>query len=96
MTPEPVRYYTIEMISRQTRVSPALLRRYARLGIVAPSARRGRTALYREEDIARLRKVVRLTRDLGINLAGVEVILRLTDEIHALRRELAVATKEEK
>jgi MerR family transcriptional regulator/heat shock protein HspR len=83
------------MISRQTSVSPALLRRYARLGIVAPSARRGRTALYREEDIARVRKAVRLTRDLGINLAGVEVVLRLTDEIHALRHELAGVMKEE-
>jgi MerR family transcriptional regulator, heat shock protein HspR len=90
-----VRYYTIEMVSRQTRVSPTLLRRYVRLGIVAPSARRGRTALYSEEDIARLRKAVRLTRDLGINLAGVEVILRLTDELDALRRDLALKTKEE-
>ena len=76
-------------------MTPAAVRRYTRLGLVVPSARRGRAPLYSEADLARLRKVVRLTRDLGLNLAGVEVVLRLTDEIEALRREMASQQEED-
>ncbi len=80
------RYYTIEAVSRRVRVSPAVVRRYTRLGFVQPRAWRGRIALYDDTSLARLRKIVRLTRDLGLNLAGVEVVLRLTDELYELRR----------
>lgn len=89
------RFYTIELVSRQARVTPAAVRRYTRLGFVVPSARRGRSALYSEADLARLRKIVRLTRDLGLNLAGVEVVLRLTDELHILRSQVASRQKED-
>jgi MerR family transcriptional regulator, heat shock protein HspR len=89
-------YYTIEIISERLRIPTAAIRRYTRLGFVAPSARHGRTVLYSEADVARLRKVVRLTRDLGLNYAGVEVTLRLIDQMDALRRELAALREEER
>jgi len=82
-------YYTIEIVSQRVNMPAATVRRYTRLGYVEPRAWRGRTPLYGEADVARLRKIARLTRDLGLNSAGVEVVLRLTDEIHMLRRELA-------
>ena len=88
-------YYTIEIVSRRVELPAAAVRRYTRLGLVAPSAWRGRTPLYGEADVARLRKIVRLTRDLGLNPAGVEVALRLTDEIYLLRRELAARRQED-
>ncbi len=88
-------YYTIEIVSRRVALPAATVRRYTRLGYVAPRAWRGRTPLYGEADIARLRKVARLTRDLGLNPAGVEVVLRLTDELHTLRRELAARREED-
>lgn len=89
-------YYTIEIISERLRVPPAVIRRYTRLGFIAPAARSGRTPLYSETEVARLRKVVRLSRDLGLNHAGVEVALRLIDQMDALQRELAALRKEER
>ena len=88
-------YYTIDVISQRAQVAPRTVRRYTRLGIVVPRAWRGRTPLYSEDELARLRKITRLMRDLGLNLAGVEVVLRLTDELDAVRRELASRRKED-
>lgn len=89
------RYYTIEVVSRRVRIPPTAVRRYTRLGLVAPSAWRGRAPLYSEDDVARLRRIARLTRDLGLNDAGVEVVLRLIDRMDALQREMASLRKEE-
>lgn len=88
-------YYTIEVISQRAQLAPRTVRRYTRLGMIVPRAWRGRTPLYSEVELARLRKITRLTRDLGLNLAGVEVVLRLTDELDAVRRQLASYRKEE-
>jgi MerR family transcriptional regulator/heat shock protein HspR len=87
--------YTIDIVSQRTSVTPALVRRYTRLGILAPRTWQGRTALYGDSELARLRKIVRLTRDLGLNLAGVEIVLRLTDELELVRRQLALRYEEE-
>jgi MerR family transcriptional regulator/heat shock protein HspR len=88
-------YYTIEIVSERVDLPAATVLRYTRLGLVAPRAWQGRTPLYGEADVARLRKIARLTRDLGLNRAGVEVVLRLTDEIQGLRRELATRREED-
>jgi MerR family transcriptional regulator/heat shock protein HspR len=88
-------YYTIEIVSQRAQMPAATVRRYTRLGYVAPTKWRDRRPLYSEADVARLRKINRLTRDLGLNPAGVEVVLRLTDEIHLLRRELAARREED-
>ena len=82
--------YEIDIVSKRLGVTPAIVRRYTRLGLVVPGARRGRQALYTAADLARLRKIVRLTRDLGLNGAGVQVVLRLLDQIEVLEREVAV------
>ena len=71
-----------------TGVSTSCLARFERARIVAP-VRVGRGRFYRESDLKRIRKASRLERDLGINLAGVEVILRLTDQLEELQRRLA-------
>jgi len=89
------RYYTLELVSQRVSLSPAAVRRYTRLGVVTPSAWRGRTPLYSEADLARLRKIVRLTRDLGLNTAGVEVVLRLTDRMETLQRQMMALREED-
>jgi MerR family transcriptional regulator/heat shock protein HspR len=74
---------------RLTGVSSACLVRYERASIVVPT-RVGRRRRYRTDDLKRIRKASRLEQDLGINLAGVEVVLRLTQQIADLQRRIAV------
>lgn len=69
-------------------VHPQTLRQYERLGLVSPSRVGAKNRLYSEMDILRVRRVQRLTQGMGVNLAGVEVILRLLDEMDELRRDL--------
>jgi MerR family transcriptional regulator/heat shock protein HspR len=69
-------------------VHPQTLRQYERLGLVIPSRAGAKNRLYSELDIRRVRQIQRLTQDLGVNLAGVEVILRLLDEMDDMRRDL--------
>jgi MerR family transcriptional regulator/heat shock protein HspR len=64
------------------------LRYYERTGIIAPSRSRGRIRLYSEADINRLRQIQRLINDLGVNLAGAEVILRLNQRIRQMEGEI--------
>lgn len=70
------------------------LRAYERQGLISPSRTKGRIRIYSVEDIRRAQQVRRLIEDLGVNLAGVEVILRLTERIRALEQELE-RTKQE-
>jgi len=76
-------------------IHPQTLRQYEREGLVKPSRTQGSMRLYSECDIDRMKMILRLTRDMGINLAGVDVVLRLKEqmdkmeqEIEALRNEL--------
>ena len=78
--------YAIGVVARLVQVHPQTLRRYDDLGLVKPVRRSGRR-LYSRRDIDRLRQIVRLTDDLGINLAAVEVILRLTEQVCELQAE---------
>jgi MerR family transcriptional regulator/heat shock protein HspR len=64
------------------------LRYYERMGIIAPSRSRGRIRLYSQADISRLRQIQRLINDLGVNLAGAEVILRLNKRIRQMEEEM--------
>ena len=80
--------YDVKATLRLTGVSSACLVRYERASIVAP-VRVGRRRRYRADDLRRIRKANRLERDLGINLAGVEVVLRLTQQIADLQRRIA-------
>jgi MerR family transcriptional regulator/heat shock protein HspR len=69
-------------------VHPQTLRQYERLGLVAPSRIGAKNRLYSEADIRRVRRIQRLTQEMGVNLAGVELILRLLDEMEDQRREM--------
>jgi len=67
---------------------PQTLRYYDRLGLLKPSRTSGRVRLYSQRDIETLRKIARLTDDLGVNLAGVEVILNMSEVIENLQNEI--------
>lgn len=83
--PPEERWYTVSVTVRLTGVSTQRLRIYEREGLVQPRRNAGR-AQYSAADLARLRKIRRLTDHLGVNLAGAEIILRLTEELETLRR----------
>ncbi len=81
--------FTISSIAKMLQVHPQTLRFYERSGFVKPERTRGDNRLYSEQDIERLRLVLHLTRDLGVNTAGVEIILRMQHQLEALEKELA-------
>ena len=80
--------YVISIAARMLRVHAQTLRYYERLGLVEPSRTRGNIRLYSTRDIERLRQVKTLMNDLGVNLAGVEVIMRLTERIAEMQQEI--------
>jgi MerR family transcriptional regulator/heat shock protein HspR len=80
--------YVISVAARMVELHPQTLRSYERVGLVVPARSTGNVRLYSQNDIERLYKICRLTNELGINLAGVEVILRLTDTIEQLQSEM--------
>jgi DNA-binding transcriptional MerR regulator len=75
----------LESVAEQVRVAPAQLRYYVRIGLVTPSRIEGRRVFFGDSELARLRKIRRLHDDLGLDRVGVEVALRLLDEIERLR-----------
>ncbi len=86
--------YVISVVARMLGVHAQTLRYYERAGIIEPSRSRGHVRLYSNQDIERLRQVRTLMNDLGINLAGVEVILRLNERIEALETQLDETERE--
>ncbi|MCG2767120.1 MAG: helix-turn-helix transcriptional regulator [Chloroflexota bacterium] len=80
--------YIISVAAKLVRLHPQTLRYYERLGLIQPSRSAGNVRLYSSRDIIRLRKIVRLTDELGLNLAGVEVILRMGERMKELQREM--------
>src|SRR5437879_7972112 len=95
--------YMISAIAEQYEIHPQTLRLYEREGLLKPSRSEGNTRLYTAEDVERLEVILHLTRDLGVNLAGVEIILNMREKmgemqsqiqefISTLNRELAART----
>mgnify|MGYP003739213403 CR=1 FL=1 len=80
--------FVISVVAQQLEVHPQTLRYYERAGLVQPSRSRGNIRLYSQRDIERLRLIQRLMDDLGVNLAGVEVILNMTERIRELESEV--------
>jgi len=78
--------YAIGVAAKLVNLHPQTLRRYEELGLIKPARSSGRR-LYSRRDIDRLRKIVSLTEELGVNLAGVEIILRMSEQLEALRLE---------
>ncbi|NLX42416.1 MAG: helix-turn-helix transcriptional regulator [Chloroflexi bacterium] len=80
--------YVISVAARLVSLHPQTLRYYERLGLVKPTRTEGRIRLYSRRNIETLRKIARLTDDLGVNLAGVEVIMNMTQRVAELQQEL--------
>ena len=80
--------YVISVAARMLGVHAQTLRYYERIGLIEPSRSRGQVRLYSKRDIERLRQVRTLMNDLGVNLAGVEVILRLGERIAEMERQI--------
>jgi len=76
--------FVISVAARLVGVHEQTLRYYERAGLVEPARSKGRIRLYSLHDLERVRQIRRLTDEMGVNLAGVEVIMRLTDRIRAL------------
>src|ERR1044072_2229509 len=79
--------YTISAVAVQYEIHPQTLRLYEREGLLKPSGSEGNTRLSKEEDLARLEVILSLTRDLGVSLAGVEIILNMREKMDAMRHE---------
>src|SRR5512139_2090796 len=79
--------YMISVVSRMLEVHPQTLRMYEREGFISPH-RINRQRFYSDEDIERLNLVIRLTRELGVNKAGVDIILRMKNRIEAVQDEM--------
>src|SRR3954452_24800512 len=78
--------FVISVAARLVGVHEQTLRYYERAGLVEPARSKGRIRLYSLHDLERVRQIRRLTDEMGVNLAGVEVIMRLTDHIRALEQ----------
>lgn len=80
--------YVISIAARMLGIQCHTLRYYERIGIIEPSRSRGNIRLYSERDITHLRRIKTLMDDLGVNLAGVEVILRMSQRMTELQRRV--------
>ena len=79
--------YTISAVADQYGLHPQTLRMYEREGLLKPSRSEGNTRLYTDPDLLRLELILSLTRDLGVNLAGVEIILNMREKMEGMQRE---------
>jgi MerR family transcriptional regulator/heat shock protein HspR len=80
--------YMISAVAEQYSIHPQTLRLYEREGLLAPSRSDGNTRLYTTEDLERLEVILKLTRELGVNLAGVEIILNMREKMEAMQRQM--------
>ena len=85
-TNEPV--FMISIVAQMLSIHPQTLRLYEREGFIKPSRTLGNTRLYSQDDVEEIRTVLRLTRELGVNLAGVDIILNMKERVEMLQAEL--------
>jgi len=83
---EPV--YLISVVAKVLTIHPQTLRQYEREGLICPSRTDGKMRLYSQRDIDKIKMIQRLTRDLGVNLAGVDIIIGLKEKIEAYEDEI--------
>jgi MerR family transcriptional regulator/heat shock protein HspR len=80
--------YMISSVAEQYEIHPQTLRLYEREGLLKPSRSDGNTRLYTDGDIERLEVILHLTRDLGVNLAGVEIILNMREKMQQMQEQI--------
>jgi MerR family transcriptional regulator/heat shock protein HspR len=81
-------FYMISAVAQKYNIHPQTLRLYEREGLLKPSRTEGNTRLYSDEDLEQLDTILSLTRDLGVNLAGVEIILNMRRKMERMQREV--------
>lgn len=81
-------FYQISVVAEMVETHPQTLRMYERVGLIAPERSGNNVRLYSEEDVARVRRIQHLTQELGVNLAGVEVVFKLLNEMEKLRAQI--------
>ncbi len=84
---EPV--YLISIVAKILDIHPQTLRQYERENLITPSRSNGRIRLYSQRDIDKIKMILRLTRELGVNLAGVDIAIRLKEQIEVMEQEIA-------
>jgi len=89
---EPV--YLISVVATMLDIHPQTLRQYEREGLVEPSRTQGRMRLYSQKDIDRMKLILRLTRQMGVNLAGVDIVLQLKEQIDTMQSEIDLLRNE--
>ena len=80
--------YMISAVAEKYEIHPQTLRLYEREGLLKPSRSDGNTRLYTDEDLERLEVILQLTRELGVNLAGVEIILNMRNKMEAMQNQI--------
>jgi MerR family transcriptional regulator/heat shock protein HspR len=80
--------YMISVVADLFKIHPQTLRAYEREGLLRPARTDGNTRLYSEEDLERIELILRLTKDLGVNLAGVEVVLNMRERMDEMQRHM--------
>lgn len=80
--------YMISAVAEKYEIHPQTLRLYEREGLLKPSRSDGNTRMYTDEDLERLEVILQLTRELGVNLAGVEIILNMREKMSAMQQQI--------
>jgi MerR family transcriptional regulator/heat shock protein HspR len=80
--------YMISAVAEEYGIHPQTLRLYEREGLLKPSRSEGNTRLYTERDLERLEMILKLTREMGVNLAGVEIILNMREKMEAMQKQI--------
>src|SRR5277367_4749827 len=97
MTPRPRKKakagYMISAVAELYQLHPQTLRLYERVGLLKPSRSQGNTRLYTDEDLERLEIILNLTRELGVNLAGIEIILNMRDKMGEMQSQMEAFIK---
>src|SRR5580692_4433726 len=85
--------YMISAVAELYKLHPQTLRLYERVGLLKPSRSEGNTRLYTDADLARLEVILTLTREMGVNLAGIEIILNMREKMAEMQREVEIFTQ---
>src|ERR1700720_2824201 len=80
--------YMISAVAELYKLHPQTLRLYERVGLLTPSRSQGNTRLYTDQDLERLEVILNLTRELGVNLAGIEIILNMRDKMGGMQAQM--------
>ena len=88
MTSQRRRRYSISIVAEMFDLHPQTLRTYEREGLIRPARTDGNTRVYSQDDVEQIELILRLTKELGVNLAGVEVILNMRDRMESMQRQM--------